>query len=183
MAGVNFEQHTWDRLLAQRNGLIFPDATDLNLALGTASTITGGYERWNVLGTFTRLDYSYDDRYLLEFTGRYDGSSKFPTDQRFAFFPSCRAPGVSRRSRSGGIRSSSTTCAPRLVGHDGNGTSALTSSSNNSASRSPAADERHEAKPDERAGRASERLDVGNGGHDERRSRFRHVEQPPDLQR
>jgi TonB-linked SusC/RagA family outer membrane protein len=88
MAGVNYEQHTWDRLLAQRNGLIFPDATDLNLALGTATTITGGYERWNVLGTFTRLNYSYDDRYLLEFTGRYDGSSKFPQDQRFAFFPS-----------------------------------------------------------------------------------------------
>lgn len=88
MAGVNYEDHTWDRLLAQRNGLIFPDATDLNLALGTSTTITGGYERWNVLGTFTRLNYSYDDRYLLEFTGRYDGSSKFPQDQRFAFFPS-----------------------------------------------------------------------------------------------
>jgi len=88
MAGVNYEEHTWDRLLAQRNGLIFPDASDLNLALGTASTITGGYERWNVLGSFTRLNYSYDDRYLLEFTGRYDGSSKFPQDQRFAFFPS-----------------------------------------------------------------------------------------------
>ncbi len=88
MAGVNYEQRTWDRLLAQRNGLIFPDATDLNLALGTSTTITGGYERWNVLGTFTRLNYSYDDRYLLEFTGRYDGSSKFPKDERFAFFPS-----------------------------------------------------------------------------------------------
>src|SRR5262245_23771042 len=88
MAGVNYEQYTWDRLLAQRNGLIFPDASDLNLALGTSTTITGGYERWNVLGSFTRLNYSFEDRYLLEFTGRYDGSSKFPKDQRFAFFPS-----------------------------------------------------------------------------------------------
>jgi len=88
MAGLNYEDHRWDRLLAQRNGLIFPDATDLNLALGTATTITGGYERWNILGSFQRLNYSYDDRYLLEFTGRYDGSSKFPKDQRYAFFPS-----------------------------------------------------------------------------------------------
>ena len=62
--------------------------TDLNLALGTATTISGGYEKWNILGNFTRLNYAYDDRYLLEFTGRYDGSSKFPKDQRFAFFPS-----------------------------------------------------------------------------------------------
>jgi TonB-linked SusC/RagA family outer membrane protein len=88
MAGVNYEDRTWNRLLAQRNGLIFPDATDLNLALGTATTIGGGYEKWNILGNFTRLNYGYDDRYLLEFTGRYDGSSKFPEDQRFAFFPS-----------------------------------------------------------------------------------------------
>jgi TonB-linked SusC/RagA family outer membrane protein len=88
MAGLNYEEHTWDRLLAQRNGLIFPDANDLNLALGTATTVNGGYERWNILGSFQRLNYSYDDRYLLEFTGRYDGSSKFPKDQRFAFFPS-----------------------------------------------------------------------------------------------
>lgn len=88
MAGVNYEERTWSRLLAQRNGLIFPDASDLNLALGTATTISGGYEKWNIMGGFTRLNYAYDDRYLLEFTGRYDGSSKFPEDQRFAFFPS-----------------------------------------------------------------------------------------------
>ena len=29
------------------------------------------------MGGFSRLNYSYDDRYLLELNGRYDGSSKF----------------------------------------------------------------------------------------------------------
>lgn len=88
MAGVNYEERTSERLLAERNGLIFPDAEDLNLALGQSTVIGGGYEKWNIFGGFTRLNYTYGDRYLLEFTGRYDGSSKFPEDQRYAFFPS-----------------------------------------------------------------------------------------------
>jgi TonB-linked SusC/RagA family outer membrane protein len=44
-----------------------------------------------VLGGFSRLNYAYKDRYLLELNGRYDGSSKFPSNQRFAFFPSFSA--------------------------------------------------------------------------------------------
>src|SRR5690606_41115551 len=47
--------------------------------------------KWNILGGFTRLNYTFDDRYLLEFTGRYDGSSKFPAHERYAFFPSVSA--------------------------------------------------------------------------------------------
>ena len=91
MAGVNYEESTFERLRAQRNGLIFEDASDLNLALGQSTSIGGGYEKWNIAGGFTRLNYAFDDRYLLEFTGRYDGSSKFPEDERYAFFPSVSA--------------------------------------------------------------------------------------------
>jgi hypothetical protein len=43
------------------------------------------------MGGFSRLNYVYKDRYLLEVNGRYDGSSKFPAHQRFAFFPSASA--------------------------------------------------------------------------------------------
>lgn len=88
LAGYNYEQSNYQRLSAQRNGLIFEDAQDINLALGQAITATGGWERWKIQGGFARLNYSYKDRYLLEVNGRYDGSSKFPTNQRFAFFPS-----------------------------------------------------------------------------------------------
>jgi TonB-linked SusC/RagA family outer membrane protein len=91
LIGYNFEQSTYRRIMAQRNGLIFEDATDLNLALGQSITTEGGWERWNILGGFSRLNYVYKDKYLLEVNGRYDGSSKFPSDQRFAFFPSYSA--------------------------------------------------------------------------------------------
>ncbi|WP_420151126.1 SusC/RagA family TonB-linked outer membrane protein [Spirosoma sp.] len=88
LAGYNYEQSTFKRLITQRNGLIFEDANDISLALGQAITTTGGWERWKIQGGFARLNYSFKDRYLFEVNGRYDGSSKFPANQRFAFFPS-----------------------------------------------------------------------------------------------
>jgi TonB-linked SusC/RagA family outer membrane protein len=88
LVGYNYEQSTYNRLAVQRNGIIYEDATDLNLALGQSIVTGGGYEKWVVLGGFSRINYSYKDRYLLEFNARYDGSSKFPADQRYAFFPS-----------------------------------------------------------------------------------------------
>jgi TonB-linked SusC/RagA family outer membrane protein len=91
LAGYNYEQSTYKRLEAVRNGLIFEDATDINLALGQSIQTSGGYEQWAILGGFYRLNYAFKDRYLVELNGRYDGSSKFPNDQRYAFFPSFSA--------------------------------------------------------------------------------------------
>ena len=91
LLGFNYEQSTFKGLLAQRNGLIFENATDINLALGTSIVTSGGWEEWAILGGFGRLNYSFKDRYLIEVNGRYDGSSKFPEDQRYGFFPSVSA--------------------------------------------------------------------------------------------
>ncbi|MHA4847336.1 SusC/RagA family TonB-linked outer membrane protein [Flavitalea antarctica] len=91
MVGYNYEQSTFNRVAVQRNGLIFENATDLNLALGNAITTGGGFEEWAIVGGFGRLNYSFKDKYLLEVNARYDGSSKFPSDQRYGFFPSLSA--------------------------------------------------------------------------------------------
>lgn len=91
MVGYNYEQSTFKGLVAQRNGLVFENATDINLALGQAISTSGGWDQWAILGGFGRLNYSFKDRYLMEVNGRYDGSSKFPTDQRYGFFPSVSA--------------------------------------------------------------------------------------------
>ena len=91
LIGYNYEQSTFKGLLAQRNGLIFDNANDINLALGTSIITSGGWEEWAILGGFGRLNYSFKDRYLVEVNGRYDGSSKFPEDQRYGFFPSVSA--------------------------------------------------------------------------------------------
>lgn len=91
LGGYNYEQSTYKNLTAQRNGLIFEDAEDVNMALGQDITTTGGWDRWNILGGFGRINYMFKERYLVEINGRYDGSSKFPATQRFAFFPSFSA--------------------------------------------------------------------------------------------
>jgi TonB-linked SusC/RagA family outer membrane protein len=91
LAGYNYEQSTFTGLSTQRNGLIYDDAQSMNLALGTAITTTGPFEQWAVKGGFYRLNYSFSDKYLLEVNGRYDGSTKFPADKRYAFFPSVSA--------------------------------------------------------------------------------------------
>lgn len=36
---------------------------------------------------FTRLNYTYDNKYILQLTGRFDGTSNFPTNHQFGFFP------------------------------------------------------------------------------------------------
>src|SRR5690606_4190140 len=43
------------------------------------------------LNYFGRLNYDYDQKYLLEFLWRYDGSYKFPESKRFGFFPGVSA--------------------------------------------------------------------------------------------
>lgn len=91
LAGYNYEQAVLQGFSTLRNGLIYPNATDLSLALGQNIITAGGYEKWAILGGFYRLNYSFKDRYLIEVNGRYDGSSKFPSNQRYAFFPSVSA--------------------------------------------------------------------------------------------
>jgi TonB-linked SusC/RagA family outer membrane protein len=91
MVGYNYEQSEYNNLTALRNGLLFEDAEDLSMAIGESTTLTGGYQKWRVVGSFFRLNYIFDNRYLLEVNGRYDGSSKFPDNQQWGFFPSVSA--------------------------------------------------------------------------------------------
>ncbi|MEJ5055958.1 TonB-dependent receptor [Sphingobacterium sp. MYb382] len=91
LLGYNYEQSRYKNLTAQRNGIVYPDAKDVNLALGQRIVTAGGNEKWAIAGGFFRVNYDFKERYLLEVNGRYDGSSKFPTDQQWAFFPSASA--------------------------------------------------------------------------------------------
>ncbi len=91
LAGFNYEQSLYKNLTAQRNGIVYEDAKDISLALGQNITTTGGYSKWAIAGSFFRVNYDFKSRYLIELNGRYDGSSKFPSDQQWAFFPSVSA--------------------------------------------------------------------------------------------
>jgi TonB-linked SusC/RagA family outer membrane protein len=90
MVGFNQERGLNRSIYAQARSLITPLITDLNATTGVQRT--DGYKNHVALrGVFYRLTYNYDDRYLLEANGRYDGTSRFPQDSRFGFFPSFSA--------------------------------------------------------------------------------------------
>lgn len=86
MIGFNQENATYKGVGLSRNNLIANDIPFLNLATGDRST-SDYMNQWAIRGAFFRLFYAYDDKYLVQVNGRYDGSSRFPKDARFAFFP------------------------------------------------------------------------------------------------
>ncbi len=92
LLGYNYEQQTYRNVYAYNDGLLAPNVDQLNLALGLDNkSITSDYSKWRTAGAFFRFNYNFAERYLLEINGRYDGSSKFPARQRWAFFPSVSA--------------------------------------------------------------------------------------------
>lgn len=59
--------------------------------LGAANEILGigsNYEKWTILSYMGRINYSFDDRFLLTLTGRADGSSRLAPGNKWGFFPS-----------------------------------------------------------------------------------------------
>ncbi|MDR1724255.1 MAG: TonB-dependent receptor [Tannerella sp.] len=52
---------------------------------------SGSESEWGLRSYFGRINYSYNDRYLFEANGRYDGSSRFYGDNKYSFFPSFSA--------------------------------------------------------------------------------------------
>lgn len=72
---------------SERRNIMDPNLGEPNLATGD-QFVGGSRSHWATLGYFARVNYSYKNKYLLEFNGRYDGSSRFPTSDQYAFFPS-----------------------------------------------------------------------------------------------
>lgn len=53
--------------------------------------LSSGWSEHTLLSYIARVNYTYDDRYLLTATGRYDGSSKFASGNQWGIFPSLSA--------------------------------------------------------------------------------------------
>ena len=57
-----------------------------NYALASNVTATPDYSNYNYLGVYARLNYNLKDKYLLNLTGRRDGSSRFAPGRQFGDF-------------------------------------------------------------------------------------------------
>lgn len=77
---------------ASRTGFINPNQPYLNLGSGLRDNNAGNSEL-ALVGLFSRINYSFRERYFLELNGRYDASSRFSQalDNQWGFFPSVSA--------------------------------------------------------------------------------------------
>lgn len=87
MLGGNAEggEYTWN--YSQRRNILNPDQPEFGLASGQ-QTVGGGHSHWATAGYFGRINYNWNEIWLLELNGRLDGSSRFPANSRWGFFPS-----------------------------------------------------------------------------------------------
>ena len=87
MAGYQMELKEDSQEYMYKDGMLSNDIYSFDNASG--NVIAGeARSHWSTMGFYARLNWNYNNIYFLEFSGRYDGSSKFPTDQQWAFFPS-----------------------------------------------------------------------------------------------
>lgn len=91
LVGYNYENSFLKSLFIERDALINTSLPDFTLTNGQNFTLRGGGNEWTTLGGFFRFNYNFAEKYLFEVNGRYDGTSKFPEDQQFGFFPSASA--------------------------------------------------------------------------------------------
>ena len=90
MLGTNVESYKWDSHWSNKTELINEDNPQFNFAVGT-ETVGGGANWDSQLGVFSRINYSFMDKYLLEANLRYDATSKFPAHLRWRWYPSFSA--------------------------------------------------------------------------------------------
>lgn len=93
MAGFNADESEYEYLRGTYNNILDTNLPEISLTFDSENKNIFGHNHSETgsAGFFGRINYNYKDRILLELNGRYDGSSKFPENSRWAFFPSASA--------------------------------------------------------------------------------------------
>lgn len=87
MAGANVDKDDYEYLYFEKHGIQDVNMPELALT-NDYYTSSHSHSHTGSAGFFGRINYDYKGIYLLELNGRYDGSSKFPAGDQWAFFPS-----------------------------------------------------------------------------------------------
>lgn len=88
LAGMSYNHFTSnDKGISRQNPAMSGDhyLTEIDAATGTV-TGSGSYGEYSLISYFGRINYSYGDRYLVQLTGRRDGTSKLPNQRRWGNF-------------------------------------------------------------------------------------------------
>jgi len=89
MVGLSWQERAYNYERSRTEGFSDDFFEWNNLGAGTTpNPPASDWNRWAMNSYFLRAAYSYNDRYSATLTGRYDGSSKFGKNNKYAFFPS-----------------------------------------------------------------------------------------------
>jgi TonB-linked SusC/RagA family outer membrane protein len=91
MVGYNQEYYHSKFASASVKNLIDQETPAINLNSDPAPQAAGYNRDWALTGTFYRLNYIFNNKYLLEVNGRYDGTSRYQRGLRYTFLPSVSA--------------------------------------------------------------------------------------------
>jgi TonB-linked SusC/RagA family outer membrane protein len=88
LAGTEAIENTYRQLWGSRSNFFVDDLSYRFLNAGEAAQQnTGSGSGWSMFSLFAKVNYSFNDKYLVDFTIRRDGSSRFGPENRFAVFP------------------------------------------------------------------------------------------------
>lgn len=88
LIGYSFEDYDRENLFASRDNFPGNDLTVLDVGSPDNQRASGSGSETTLESQFARLKYNYDKKYLIEGVVRRDGSSRFPTNNKYAIFPS-----------------------------------------------------------------------------------------------
>lgn len=91
MVGTSHESQNYDKFTAKR--INFDQQENMSLQLGGSENQSAWSEgnAWTINSFFSRVNYTFKNRYIIEGTLRADGSSRFDPDHRWGYFPGVNA--------------------------------------------------------------------------------------------
>lgn len=87
VAAIETQRYNWESLSGSAANLKFPELKYNNLAQAGSTSVNSDYSMWSLLSFLGRINYSLMDKYLLSFSMRRDGSSKFASGNKYSTFP------------------------------------------------------------------------------------------------
>lgn len=89
LVGYTTQKHSRDNMFGEARGFANDLITTLNA--GTMYGVSSDESAYSMISYLGRINYAYDDKYLLTATYRGDGSSRFGSNKKWGTFPSLSA--------------------------------------------------------------------------------------------
>ncbi|MBE9463787.1 SusC/RagA family TonB-linked outer membrane protein [Dyadobacter subterraneus] len=91
LGGFSTEDFSTSNVNTFRQNLLSPDRPYLDSGDPLGQTISGGASKYSMVSAYGRINYNYNEKYLLEVNGRMDASSRFRQENWWKLFPSVSA--------------------------------------------------------------------------------------------